>query len=106
MFYVWAVAQQTFNAALCAFSMTNMSPCFHCLHVFAKFPATYKDTATCKTKILRCIHVHCLYLAPKWIGRTSYEHELHCHDLQVMGLNPDRVKRGVHKLCKLYLNQE
>ena len=45
------------------------------------------------------------------VGMSSQGHEMYCHDLEVMSLNPSWVKLGLHRvnavvlLSKLYLNK-
>ena len=46
---------------------------------------------------------HMKRLMAEWLGRASYWHEMYCHDLEVMGLNPGQVKLGVHSTFKSYL---
>ena len=35
----------------------------------------------------------------KWLGWASQGHKIDCHDLEVMGSNPSRVKFGLHSTC-------
>ena len=41
----------------------------------------------------------------KWLRRASQGHKWTVHDLEVMGLNADKVELGAHK-CKSYLNRK
>ena len=44
-------------------------------------------------------------LMVKWSERVSQWHEMNCHDLEVMSLNPSRVEFGVCSASKSYLIQ-
>ena len=35
-------------------------------------------------------------LMASWLEQASQGHEVYCHDLEVMSLNPGRVELGVH----------
>ena len=35
-------------------------------------------------------------LIAEWLEQVSQGHELYCHDLEAMSLNPGRVELGVH----------
>ena len=37
----------------------------------------------------------------KWLKQSSQRHEMHCHDLELMSLNPGRVELGVHSTSAL-----
>ena len=37
----------------------------------------------------------------EWLEQVSQGHGMHCHDLEVMSLNPDWVKLGVHNTSVL-----
>ena len=32
----------------------------------------------------------------EWLRQASQQHEMYCHDLEVMSSNPGRVELGVH----------
>ena len=34
-------------------------------------------------------------LMAEWLEQVSQRHEMYCHDLKVMSLNPGRIKLGV-----------
>ena len=40
-------------------------------------------------------------LMAKWLEQVSQWHEMYCHDLEVMSLNPSRVELGVHSTSAL-----
>ena len=43
----------------------------------------------------------------EWLGPATQGHEMYCHDLAVMGLNPCWSNLGCEVLLsKLYLNQK
>ena len=33
----------------------------------------------------------------KWLGQASQGHEMYCHDLEILGLNPDQVKLELYR---------
>ena len=37
----------------------------------------------------------CVCTKTEWLGQASQGHEMYCHDFEVMGSNPSRVKLGV-----------
>ena len=40
----------------------------------------------------------------EWLGRASQVHEMCCHDLEVMGLNPNQVELRVRRTSVLVIH--
>ena len=45
---------------------------------------------------LNFLHRFIHFTSGKWLEQTSQWHEMYCHDLEVMSLNPGRVELGMH----------
>ena len=42
----------------------------------------------------------------KWLGQESQGHEMYCHDLEVMDLNPGQVELGEHSTSAYFVLEQ
>ena len=71
------------------------------IEIYSDMFEVLRDKMTVCCQMSPAVHLPSCSLMARWLEQASQWHEMYCHDLKVMSLNPGLAELGIHSTSVL-----